>query len=40
MLILGSIAFALFVSLIADYLPRWLAWLVAVGFAYGLIFWT
>jgi hypothetical protein len=40
-LIVGSIAFALFLSLLSDFmLPKWLTWIIAGLFAYGLICWT
>jgi hypothetical protein len=40
-LAIGSIAFALAVSLLDDFmLPRWLTWIISGLFAYGLICWT
>jgi uncharacterized membrane protein len=39
-LIVGSIAFALFLSLIEVLVPKWFAWTLALAFAYVLICWT
>jgi len=39
-LILGSIAFALFLSLAGDHLPKYIVIPLAGLFAYGLICWT
>jgi uncharacterized protein (DUF2249 family) len=39
-LLLGALAFGLFLSLVSDHMPRYLAWIIAGLFAYGLIFWT
>lgn len=39
-LTLGTIAFAVSLSMLTDLLPKWLAVTLAMIFAYGLICWT